>query len=385
MRTLAVGLMEGREVVEVELIGKWHELPAGRHRLVGPITLKPRDPLASFAIDDITIGIGFHWERRERQEFRGGLRVIREASGLTVINDVELEDYVTSVISSEMSAACPLELLKAHALISRSWMWYPKANPQQRGPGTEWIRKPREIIRWYGRESHEQFDVCADDHCQRYQGITKVFSPEAARAVSETAGEMLTFGGEVCDARFSKCCGGRSEDYSVAWDDKPVPYLVPVTDPWCDTHDRELLRKILPSFDQETRDFFRWRVEYEPEELGGIVKGRLGMDLGPIRDLEPLGRGASGRIYRLRIVGSAGEIIVGKELEIRRALSRSHLYSSAFDVVHKGGKIVLNGMGWGHGVGLCQIGAAVMASNGKGYKEILSFYYPATECTDYTA
>jgi len=291
---------------------------------------------------------------------------------------------VTSVISSEMSAACPLELLKAHAVISRSWMWFPKAHPEVRGRGNAELVKPGEIVRWYGREAHDAFDVCADDHCQRFQGITKAFSPSVQQAVNATKGEMLSYHGGICDARFSKCCGGRTEDYAAAWDDQEIPYLVSFADsgadgkPYCDTDDSALLAQILPNFDQETRNFFRWRVEYDGSELGQIVAHRLNVDLGRIVDLKPLARGGSGRIYRLQIVGTRDSVIIGKELEIRRALSRSHLFSSAFSVEREDTRLVLNGSGWGHGVGLCQIGAAVMASRGSDYREILRHYYPGT-------
>jgi SpoIID/LytB domain protein len=348
--------------------------------------LKPLEPSASFAINDITIGIGFHWERRERQVFRGSLRIL-EGKGLTAVNDIELDEYVTSVISSEMSASCPLELLKAHAVISRSWLMYPKVTPGARGNGNQSIETADETVRWYGREAHADFDVCADDHCQRYQGITKAFSTIVEQAVRETAGELLTYAGNVCDARFYKCCGGRTEDYSVAWDNQDIPYLVSVWDtpahdpnatPYCDTRDTTLLSQILPNFDQETRDFYRWRVEYDADELGEIVRSRLNINLGRILDFQPLSRGASGRIYRLKMIGSNRSLIIGKELEIRRALSHSHLYSSAFEVEKTVGGFVLNGSGWGHGVGLCQIGAAVMASRGIGYRDILVHYYPGT-------
>jgi SpoIID/LytB domain protein len=388
---ISVGLMEGREAVDVELKGSYSDAKGsmvgpGQHRFTSGTVLTPVDSAASFEIKDVTIGVGFHWERQERQAFRGALRLLN-ASGLTVINDVELEEYVTSVISSEMSASCPLELLKAHAVISRSWLMYPKANPQVRGAGHASMEKPDEIIRWYGREAHADFDVCADDHCQRYQGITKAFSRSAEQAVRETAGEMLMYGGNICDARFYKCCGGRTEDYSVAWDDQRIPYLVAIWDtpkhdpqavPYCDTNDAKLLSEILPNFDQETRDFYRWRVEYDAEDLREIIKTREGIDLGRVTDLQPLSRGVSGRIYRLKLVGTNRSLIVGKELEIRRALSRSHLYSSAFEIEKTGHGFVLNGSGWGHGVGLCQIGAAVMASQGIGYREILAHYYPGT-------
>jgi SpoIID/LytB domain protein len=385
---LAVGLMEGRQSVVVELRGRFTDpsgqlISEGRHEFSSEIRLTPADPEASFAIDDMVIGIGFHWERKERQMFRGGLRIVRR-EGLTVINDVSLEEYVTSVISSEMSASCPVESLKAHAVISRSWLCYPKLHPESTGPGNVSLRKGDEITRWYGREAHRDFDVCADDHCQRYQGITKAHSPSVAAAIEATAGEVLDYAGKVCDARFSKCCGGVTEEYRTAWDDREVPYLVsfPDTDEngraYCDTNDKVLLAQILPGFDQETRDFYRWTVRYTGEELGELIRARLSEDVGNVVTLEPLDRGPSGRIIRLRIRGTAASLTIGKELEIRRALSRSHLYSSAFDVEREGDLFILEGKGWGHGVGLCQIGAAVMASRGKRYDEILRHYYPGT-------
>ena len=399
---ISVGLMEAQPSVEVELTGTFTDAagrsyPTGRHRFTSDITLTPGEASSSaFALDNMTIGIGFHWERKERQVFRGALRIISRPDGLTVINDVPLEEYVTSVISSEMSASCPLELLKAHAVISRSWLLFPK------GTAAEAAREPlarqqHESVRWYGREAHPDFDVCADDHCQRYQGITKAFSDAASEAVNSTRGELLLYAGRICDARFSKCCGGVTEQYSTAWEDQDIPYLKSIYDgpvescsydaeslirseppAYCNTRDVNLLARILPGFDQETQDFYRWRVEYSPEELRDLVKARLGVDLGSIRDLQSLARGPSGRIYRLKITGEKDFLVIGKELEIRRALSRSHLYSSAFVVDKETGRFVLRGAGWGHGVGLCQIGAAVMASEGKSYKEILVHYYRGT-------
>ena len=398
---VSVGLLEGQQAVEVELTGTFTDTfgkpyTAGRHRFTSEVTLTPSDlSSCAFALDDVTIGIGFHWERKERQVFRGAFRLINRAAGLTVINDVPLEEYVTSVISSEMSASCPLELLKAHAVISRSWLWFPKSNPPRTGGGQR--LDSHEIIRWYGREAHLDFDVCADDHCQRYQGITKAFSPAAAEAVRATAGEFLRYNGAICDARFSKCCGGITERYASAWEDEDIPYLESVYDgpahshansheswirtsppAYCNTDDSKLLARVLPGFDQETRDFYRWRVAYTPEELAELIRSRLAVDLGPIRDMQPLARGPSGRIYRLKITGERDFIIIGKELEIRRALSRTHLYSSAFVVDQDSGCFVLTGAGWGHGVGLCQIGAAVIASEGKSYTEILQHYYHGT-------
>jgi SpoIID/LytB domain protein len=385
---LAVGLMEGVESVRVELLGTFTDAagksyPPGKYHLESEITLIPSAPEASFAIEDVVIGIGFHWERKERQVFRGDLRILKR-EGLTVINDVSLEEYVTSVISSEMSASCPLELLKAHAVISRSWLCYPKLHPESDGPGNFSLRVGDEITRWYGREAHRDFDVCADDHCQRYQGITKAYSTSVSQAAGATAGEVLKYDGKVCDARFSKCCGGVVEEYRNAWDDRDVPYLVSLPDiddsgnVYCDTKDKALLAQILPGFDQETQDFYRWTVRYTGDEIRQLIWSRLSEDVGEVLALEPLERGPSERIIRLRIRGQARSLVIGKELEIRRALSRSHLYSSAFDVERDGAMFVLKGKGWGHGVGLCQIGAAVMASRGKNYHEILEHYYPGT-------
>jgi SpoIID/LytB domain protein len=400
---VSVGLIEQRPRVEVELSGAafldstGNRYDPGRYGFASEVTLTPSDPEScAFALDDVTIGIGFHWQRQERQLFRGSLRLVKRKAGLIAINDVELEDYVTSVISSEMSASCPLELLKAHAVISRSWVCFPKATPARavKTPGKR--LDPHEILRWYGREGHADFDVCGDDHCQRYQGFTKAFSSAAAEAVRSTAGEFLNYQGAICDARFSKVCGGVTERYSTAWEDEEIPYLESVCDgaescsatledrlrsdppAYCNSRDVDLLSRVLPAFDQETRDFYRWRVVYRSEELADVIRSKLAIDLGPIRDLEPLARGPSGRIYLLKITGQRDYVIIGKELEIRRALSPMHLYSSAFVVDKEPNRFVLRGAGWGHGVGLCQIGAAVMANMGETYIEILRHYYPGT-------
>ncbi|HZO80548.1 MAG TPA: SpoIID/LytB domain-containing protein [Candidatus Binataceae bacterium] len=400
---VSVGLVEKRPAVEVELLGTFTDHSArtygpGRHRFTSQVTLTPSDPSAcAFMLDDVTIGIGFHWERKERQAFRGALRLVKREGGLTVINDVDLEEYVTSVISSEMSASCPLELLKAHAVISRSWLWFPKSSPQRVHEPHTSSSDSHEIVRWSGREAHADFDVCADDHCQRYQGITKAFSAAAADAARATARQFLRYDGAICDARFSKCCGGITERYATAWEEKDIPYLESVRDgpappydcdpqkwirssppAYCNTSDSELLARVLPGFDQETRDFYRWHVTYTPEQLGDLVAAKLGVNLGPIRDIEALARGPSGRIYRLKLVGERDYVIIGKELEIRRALSRTHLYSSAFVVDKQAGGFLLSGAGWGHGVGLCQLGAAVMANQGRSYTEILRHYYRGT-------
>lgn len=311
-----------------------------------------------------------------------------------------MEDYLESVISSEMSATSNLPLLMAHAVISRSWLMSQKENKAK--PNTQ-ERHGDAFIRWYDHTDHTFFDVCADDHCQRYQGITMETSPNVAEAIRRTRGELLTYNGEICDARFSKCCGGAMEEFQYCWDDTPKPYLKGIGDTpsekipdltieenarqwimsepesFCNTKDKRILSQVLNDYDQETTDFYRWHVSYTQEQLTELVNRKLGMDLGTITDLVPLKRGKSGRIYELKIVGSKKTIVIGKELEIRRALSESHLYSSAFVVDKHDNVFDIHGAGWGHGVGLCQIGAAVMGDKGYSYDEILKHYYPEAQ------
>ncbi|HOC54892.1 MAG TPA: SpoIID/LytB domain-containing protein [Verrucomicrobiota bacterium] len=368
---------------------------------------------ATFTLRDVTIGINFHWERKEDETFEGGLRIVLNADGtVTAINDAGVEQYLKSVIASEMSATAPIELLRAHAITSRSWL-VAMLERQKRvknvgGPARRGRETEEEIVRWYDREDHQLFDVCADDHCQRYHGLTKIISPKAAEAVQDTRGVFLVHGGEICDARYSKSCGGRSEVFASAWEDVTVPYLATVSDAavehplinseeaaeqwvnaspeaYCNTTDGNILRQVLPSFDQETTHFYRWTVSYTQEELSALLLKRSGLDFGEIRRLEPLQRGPSGRIVRLRIVGSRRTVVVGKELEIRRWLSSSHLYSSAFVVQPEGSagevpaRFTLRGAGWGHGVGFCQIGAAVMAARGFKAEQIVKHYFRGAE------
>lgn len=355
-----------------------------------------------FTLCDVTIGVEFHWQRKERQSFRGSLEFFAAGGRITAVNRISAEEYLKSVISSEMNARASLELLKAHAVISRSWLiaQIGKRDGVVKSNGCGMKRDNDEIIKWYDRDDHDRFDVCADDHCQRYQGITRACLPTVNRAVEETRGEVLMFNGEVCDARFSKCCGGVTEEFGYCWEEKVVEYLKGVrdnaeeaplpdlstehgagkwitgnADAFCNTDDRDVLCQVLNDFDVETRDFYRWQIRYTQQELSDIVRERSGIDFGIVEALTPLERGVSGRISRLRIEGSKRSMTVGKELEIRKMLSRSHLYSSAFTVMRDNGDFILKGAGWGHGVGLCQIGAAVMGSRGYGYREILAHYY----------
>jgi stage II sporulation protein D len=359
-----------------------------------------------FSLFDVTIGDRFHWERKEDQTFEGNLILLLRNDGtIAAINEILLEDYLTSVISSEMSGAAPIEFLKAHAIIARSWLLAAldrKRKTKETSAAPAGKTSDKEVIRWYHREEHHLFDVCADDHCQRYQGITKIVSEQAEEAVRQTHGMVMTYRDEICDARYSKDCGGITEEFDTAWDDQRVPYLrsvsdAPVTHPpirteeeasawilsepeaYCNTKDERFLEKILPDFDRETKNFFRWRVEYPRQELEEILREKSGFDVGTLKKIVPLRRGPSGRISRLEIVGSKRSIAVGKELEIRRWLSRSHLYSSAFVVTVEAERFIFHGAGWGHGVGLCQIGAAVMATRGFSKEEILEHYFRGVE------
>ncbi len=349
------------------------------------LTFTPQTADATFSLNDVTIGCNFHWERKETQEFLGTLRIVVEADKIVAINELPVESYLTSVISSEMSPTASLEFLKAHAVISRSWLLAQMEKRRERNSGQDnffsFIKKDNEFIRWYDREDHTIFDVCADDHCQRYQGISHQYDKNAEQAVSETRGQILTYEGHICDARFSKCCGGITEEFQYCWEDTPKPYLQSFHDPYCNTHDASILSQVLKDYDKETPDFYHWTVAYTQSQLSELVSKKLKDNFGLIQDLIPLERGKSGRIWKLKIVGTEKTLTIGKELEIRRTLSESHLLSSAFDVEKLPAaeghemRFVFHGRGWGHGVGLCQIGAAVMGEQGRRYDEILLFYY----------
>lgn len=370
------------------------------------VQLIPKSENSIFTLLDVVIGIGFHWERKESQRFEGKLEFIVEGEKITAINRIPIESYLISVISSEMSATSSLELLKAHAVISRSWMLSQiekKNNLEQSNTAyTSDTRTETEWIKWWDREDHANFDVCADDHCQRYQGITRAStSLEAVKAaVNSTHGILLTFDGKICDARFSKCCGGAVEEFDNCWEPVKHPYLTKLYDnsngvlpnlsvnanaeewirtspeAFCNSKEAEVLSQVLNNYDQETADFYRWKVEYTTKQITDLAKRKIGVDFGEIQELLPLERGTSGRILRLKVVGKLKTLILGKELLIRKAFSESHLYSSAFVVDKTSSGFVLTGAGWGHGVGLCQIGAAVMAHKGYSYNEILNHYFP---------
>lgn len=409
-----------------------------------PLMLKPRhEKKGYFDLNDVTIGINFHWERKENQRFSGALKIIDEGAHLTAVNVLPLEDYLKSVISSEMKATATPEFLKAHAVISRSWLLAQIHKAQQikeeslcdkhaenMKPGITTTRDAAtrghsnakhahildingqvsipEHIRWYDREDHKNFDVCADDHCQRYQGVTRANTQEVIKAIDDTHGEVLMYDDNVCDARYSKCCGGISELFENVWEPVRHPYLTKVIDneippggfelnleaernarqwitgapsAFCNTNDKNILLQVLNDYDLETLDFFRWKVVYDQEQLKGLLKNRLNIDVGDITSLAPVERGASGRIIKLQVNGSKSSVVIGKELEIRKAFSKSHLYSSAFVVDYENisdgipQKFIFTGAGWGHGVGLCQIGAAVMGARNYSYKQILAHYF----------
>ncbi len=442
---VSVGLMTGVEAASFELEGAFADdrglrlQPGGYRACAAGGQIEVRDArdrtlqagrelrltpegASSFVVRDVTIGIEFHWQRQQDQRFEGALKLKLDASGrLTVINEVSIEAYLASVISSEMSANSHPELLKAHSIVSRGWLL------AQISPWKRERRKPsfdlqtsggsKRLIRWYDQENHADFDVCADDHCQRYQGTTKATSPKVHEAIRATRGQALAFGDELCDARYSKSCGGMTESFDAAWEDARPPYLavsydgehfpsefdLPLTDEanaekwirhspvaFCNPNDGAILGKILPDFDQETPNFYRWRVVIAQDELQELLRKKLGVDFGAIHQLEAVERGGSGRIVQLRIAGERETMVIGKELEIRRALSPSHLYSSAFVVesaeaaesaeadgsrAGAPSQFTLIGAGWGHGVGLCQIGAALMAERGYDHRRILEHYY----------
>ena len=378
------------------------------------LVFQPQEAGASFSLEDVTIGVNFHWERKETQTFLGILRFAIEGTAMWAINELSVERYLESVISSEMSATSSLRLLEAHAVISRSWLLAQIEN--RRSAKTEQtslyscITGKDKMIKWYDRQDHTLFDVCADDHCQRYQGITKETSPHVAVAIQHTRGQVLMSEGKICDARFSKCCGGAMEEFQYCWEDSPKPYLKAIgdtpektipdltveanaeewirtsPDSFCNTTDKNILSQVLNDYDQETTDFYRWRVDYTQEEISQLINSKLNIDFGQIMDLIPIERGKSARLCQLKIVGTKQTLTIGKELEIRRALSPSHLYSSAFvvdkeDVNAEGIPALFHiiGCGWGHGVGLCQIGAAVMGEKGYNYDQILAHYYPGAD------
>ena len=417
---LAPYRQDGREVNGNQTVTFDHGRILWQGRLYDELLFEPEDEQnASFELHGVTIGINFHWERKEDQRFQGALRIIVENDKLTAVNVIRVEDYLTSVISSEMSATASLELLKAHAVISRSWLLAQiNKNKEIVAKHTDYkacTQTNDELIRWFDREDHTRFDVCADDHCQRYQGITRASTDIVRQAIQATRGQVLMSEGKICDARFSKCCGGAFEEFQYCWENTPYSYLrkqrdwrirqgntsQPASDlpdltveakadrwirtspeSFCNTTDKHILSQVLNNYDQETTDFYRWRVEYTQDELSALILKRSGIDYGQIIDLVPVARGTSGRLWKLKIVGTKRTLTIGKELEIRHTLSPSHLYSSAFvvdknDLSPEGipGRFTLIGAGWGHGVGLCQIGAAVMGEQGYKYDEILLHYY----------
>ena len=380
------------------------------------LTFTPQDDQNSFSLYDVTIGLNYHWERQETQVFSGTLKLVVDEEKIVAINILPVEEYLTSVISSEMNANSSLELLKAHAVVSRSWL-FAQIEKRKALSGKDegffsFTKTKEEYIRWYDREDHTIFDVCADDHCQRYQGITKATNATVAEAVKATRGRLLMYDKKICDARYSKCCGGATEEFENCWENTHYPYLSSIRDTdkeenlplpdltkeeeaerwirkapksFCDTHDKKILSQILNNYDQETTDFYRWKVRYTQTELAELIRTNTKSDYGDIIDLIPVQRGPSGRICKLKIVGTLKTFTIGKEMEIRRVLSASHLFSSAF-VVDKGEvkegipqNFILSGAGWGHGVGLCQIGAAVMGEKGYSYEEILLHYYKGAE------
>ena len=386
---------------------------SGKIEITDEIIFEPQEPESdSFLLRDVLIGVKFHWERREKQRFTHSLKLIKDDGKIVAVNIIPIEKYLTSVISSEMSAHCSLPMLKATAVVSRSWLLAQieksKSIKSEHTNYKSIYQTEDELIKWYDREDHKLFDVCADDHCQRYQGVTKVTSEAAKKAVEQTAGIVLLEGDHILDARFSKSCGGISESFENVWEPVKHPCLTSVYDykfiaddfddnfskeenakkwikgnppAFCNTQDPKILNQILLDYDQETKDFYRWKIDFTQSQLSDLIKRKSGIDFGLIKDLVPIQRGFSSRIIKLKIVGTKKTLTIGKELEIRRTLSETHLYSSAFYVEKFGDldgvpeKFLLYGAGWGHGVGLCQIGSAVMAEQGYQFDEILIHYF----------
>lgn len=443
---IKVGLIEAARI-DVSFFGDFSNLEGNEREISlyanefgkDEILFEPSNQECYFEINNILIGRQFHWQKEEQQKFRGSLLIKKISSRrLIAINIISVEDYLESVVSSEMNPNAPLEFIKAHAIISRSWVLAQIINKRETSSSlTEIIDRADERIIWYDHSGHIHYDVCADDHCQRYQGISKITNPTAIKAVKDTEGLVLTYNGKLCDSRFSKCCGGAFETFENCWEYRKKPYLMPGRDlgwplplpdlthekeaknwilskpaAFCNVSNEKILNQILNDFDLPTRDFYRWKIEYEQGELQKLIKEKTGVDFGSIIDILPIARGYSGRLWKIRIVGTLHSMIIGKELEIRRILSSTHLYSSAFIVekimkekpnnhnlpdnpnlpdntILKGklnkipSKFILHGAGWGHGVGLCQIGAAAMALKGYPYHQILSHYYPDSSLTNF--
>lgn len=428
--SVSVGILNANEI-DINLLGKYSfsdEVVTGRQAFrmttdgkiswqgkeYDSVSFTTNEKDACFEVDNVVIGVNFHWERRETQKFKGNLRVIVEDGKLTIINILLVEDYLMSVISSEMSATASEEFLKSHAIISRSWLLAQINKDASKEKFDSSVVTDDEIIRWYDHDDHTNYDVCADDHCQRYQGITRQTTDTVAKAVEATRGLVLTDkDGKFCDTRFSKCCGGVFEEFENCWEpvhhhyleatrdgknERDFPdltneenareWIMTKPDAYCNTSDAAILSQVLNNYDQETTDFYRWKIRYSQEELSALIKERTGIDFGKVIALEPVERGTSARLTKLRIVGTKKTMTIGKELEIRRSLSKSHLYSSAFVVeTENDGKsdvptaFTLHGAGWGHGVGLCQIGAAVMGARGCDYRTILMHYFPGAQFT----
>lgn len=411
-QTIKVGIMSAQKI---DMILKGDYLLDGdvvtgsvnleaRH-VKSPMLFVPLQNKCLAEVKDVTIGVDFHWQRKEDQKFMGRMMIVPDDEQLTLINIVPIEDYLRSVISSEMSATSQIELLKAHAVISRSWV-LAQIEQKAENADVETVHgydNHNQHIRWYGGNDHKIFDVCADDHCQRYQGVTRQTTNAVNEAVRATEGEVLVFDGKLCDARFSKCCGGAFEQFENCWEEDHKPYLIGKLDwtegelpdlsdennacewilsapkAFCNTMDKEVLSQVLNGYDQETADFYRWTVDYDDDTISKLIAKKTGYDFGKIIDMVPVKRGTSGRIVILKIIGEKMTLEIGKELEIRRILSESHLYSSAFVVEKTNKGFRLHGAGWGHGVGLCQIGAATMAAKGYDYRQILAHYYPGAE------
>lgn len=348
------------------------------------IVLDTNNTSSHITVSNIMIGIQFHWQKHEDLDYRGIIEVGFNNQGkLVVINEIDLENYLVSVNSSEMTSDCPIGLLESQTVVARNT-----------------------VLATMGKHHYNtNFHLCSDDHCQCYHG-KKREQQVSRQAVENTWGRILLHGDEICDARYSKICGGIMEDYRYVWENRDIPYMVSGIDSDeeinypANTEEtaKELIDTSLPAYCNtdlhklpenlanlySTQNLFRWEVTYPREELESLISEKTGKDIGELQDIIPLERGDSGRLIYINLVGSDKTLKIGKELEIRRVLSKSHLYSSCFYVRKEMGtdgkvsRFILKGAGWGHGVGLCQVGATVMASKKIPYQKILEHYYKNT-------
>lgn len=337
---------------------------------------------------NLKIGKEFHWQQTVEALLPGTVKVrLSPAGEWQTINSLPLEKYLQCVIGSEMNPAAPEEFLKAHCIISRSWA-LGKIRRTHKAGGNDAMFSDNCISAWEDTADHSGFDVCSDDHCQRYQGLSDMPS-KIKKIVKDTEGMVLTDAeGNLADTRYSKCCGGKTELFSTCWQETDYPYLISQIDPYCDLSSlsaqkrEKLLRDCFRRYDTSATISNEWELTVSRDEIRNRLSNLFGKETGDVIDMKVETRGLSGRAKGLLIKCESGDYHIGKELTIRRLLSKDCLRSSLFDItLLSDDNFRIKGKGWGHGVGLCQTGAARMALEGASFHEILSFYYPGTKIT----